>query len=98
VRPTHKPKPSAARWWRTRKDAFEEVWPKVLVWLESEPDQTAKEILERLCAEEPDVFRPDQLRTLQRRVKQWRMVAARRLVFPGPTSVVTLAPATVATG
>ncbi len=98
VRPTHKAKPKTARWWRTRTDAFEEAWPKVLVWLESEPDQTAKQILERLCMEEPDVFSPDQLRTLQRRVKQWRVVAARRLVFPGSTPVDTEPPATAATG
>ena len=42
VRPTHRAKPTAARYWRTRQDPFEEVWPKVLVWLESEPDHTAK--------------------------------------------------------
>ena len=42
VRPTHRAKPTAARYWRTRQDPFEEVWPKVLVWLDSEPDHTAK--------------------------------------------------------
>lgn len=81
VRPTHRPKPAAVRWWRTRKDAFADAWPRVLVSLECEPDQTAKEIFERLRAEEPGAFRPGQLRTLQRRVKQWRAMKARRLVF-----------------
>ncbi len=93
VRPTHKPKPKAARWWRTREDVFEEVWPSILVTLEKEPDQMAKEIMERLCAEQPNVFRPNQLRTLQRRVKQWRKVAARRLVFPGTMSLAAEEPA-----
>jgi len=83
VRPTHRPKAKAKRWWRTRRDPFENVWPRILVWLESEPDQTAKELFERLRAEDPGAFHPNQLRTLQRRVKDWRMVAARRLVFSG---------------
>lgn len=94
VRPTHKPKPAVARWWRTHADAFEEAWPSILLSLENQPDQTAKEILERLCAEEPSVFRPSQLRTLQRRVKQWRTVAARRLVFPGTMSLGPDGPST----
>ena len=81
VRPTHKPKPRAKRWWRTRPDPFERVWPEVLVWLESEPDRTAKELFGRLCSEHPGQFRTGQLRTLQRRVKVWRGMAARRLIF-----------------
>ena len=81
VRPTHQPKPKIKRWWRTRKDPFENVWPRVLVWLESEPDRTAKELFERLRTEDPSTVQPNQLRTLQRRVKEWRMAAARRLVF-----------------
>ena len=57
------------------------VWPDVLVWLESEPDCTAKELFKRLQAEYPGDFRTGQLRTLQRRVKTWRKAAARKLVF-----------------
>ena len=87
VRSTHQPqsKVKAKRWWRTRQDPFEEVWPRILVWLESEPDQTAKELFARLRAENPGKFPPNQLRTLQRRVKDWRMAAARRLVFSDAT-------------
>ena len=81
VRPTHKPKPRAERWWRTRPDPFEHVWPEILVWLESEPDRTAKELFGRLRSEHPGQFQPGQLRTLQRRVKVWRGMAARRLIF-----------------
>lgn len=81
VRPTHRADPKPARYWRTRKDPFEAVWPEVLLWLESEPDRTAKELFARLQDKYPGAFRDGQLRTLQRRVKGWRRTAARRLVF-----------------
>jgi len=55
----------------------------VLTWLEREPDQTSKEIFARLQIQHRNTFRAGQLRTLQRRVKDWRMAAARRLVFSG---------------
>jgi hypothetical protein len=51
-------------------------------WLE--PDRTAKEMLMRLEGEHPGRFNEGQLRTLQRRVKEWRRSAVQRLVFPGP--------------
>jgi hypothetical protein len=92
VRPTHLPEAKAKRWWRTRQDPFEDVWPRILVWLESEPDQTAKVLFERLRAEDSSTFKPNQLRTLQRRVKEWRMAAARRLVFSEPTPIVDSRP------
>ena len=81
IRATHRTAPRPARDWRTRKDPFETAWPIVRAWLEAEPDRTAKEILERLQAEQPDAFPDGQLRTLQRRVREWRQDAARRLVF-----------------
>jgi hypothetical protein len=51
------------------------------VWLESEPDRTAKELFQRLQSKYPGTFPNGQLRTLQRRVKGWRSAAAQRLVF-----------------
>lgn len=81
VRPTHRTEPKPARHWRTRHDPFEAVWARVLVWLEAEPDRTATELLDRLQHEFPGQFSDGQVRTLQRRVKQWRSLAARRLVF-----------------
>ena len=81
VRPTHQAAPKAQRHWRTHKDAFEAVWPRVLGWLEHEPDRTSAELLIRLQAEHPGQFPDAQLRTLQRRVKIWRRAAARKLVF-----------------
>jgi hypothetical protein len=81
VRPTHRAQPKPRRDWRTRKDPFEEVWLLVRAWLEAEPDRTAKELLFRLQEEHPGIFPDGQLRTLQRRVREWRAAAAKRLVF-----------------
>ncbi len=80
VRPTHRKKPKEARHWRTRRDDFEPVWPSLLVWLETDPDATAKSLLERLVVEDPHRFQPRQLRTLQRRVGEWRRVQASALL------------------
>jgi len=84
IRPTHRRKPRTRRYWRTREDPFAEVWTEVSTWLESEPDRTAKELFERLQAKYPSTFQPGQLRTLQRRVKEWRTAQARKLVFVMP--------------
>jgi hypothetical protein len=81
VRATHRTVPRPARDWRTRKDPFEGVWPSVLKWLEAGPDRIGKELFECLQSEHPGVFPDSQLRTFQRRVKDWRRAAARRLVF-----------------
>lgn len=85
VRPTHRCDAKPERYWRTRADPFEAVWPRVVLWLEREPDQTAKALLHRLRSEGED-FTDERLRTLQRRVKEWRLQAARRLVFAAPSS------------
>ena len=67
VRPTHRSEPSSPRTWRTRKDPFEEVWPEILLWLQHDPDSTAKSLMERLQRDYPGRFPDVQLRTLQRR-------------------------------
>ena len=72
VRPTHRAPAKEPRQWRTRPDDFELAWPRILVWLDAEPDATAKSLLGRLVAENPNDFKPQQLRTLQRRVANWR--------------------------
>jgi hypothetical protein len=81
VRATHRAAPKPCRDWRTRKDPFETVWPKLRGWLEAEPDRSALDLLLALQAEQPGVFPAGQLRTLQRRVKAWRSAKARELVF-----------------
>jgi hypothetical protein len=81
VRPTHRKKPAKPRHWRTRKDPFVGVWFKILGWLQHNPDTTAKALFDRLQREHPGRFPDVQLRTLQRRVKEWRQVMARKLVY-----------------
>jgi hypothetical protein len=50
-------------------------------WLNDQPDANAKELFRRLQTELSVSFDPGQLRTLQRRVKEWRTAIARRLVL-----------------
>jgi transposase InsO family protein len=80
VRPTHRNESASPRTWRTRKDPFEEVWPEILVWLRHDPDSTAKSLMEQLHRVYPGRFPDGQLRTLQRRIREWRHVMARTLV------------------
>jgi hypothetical protein len=81
VRPTHRSKSSKPRHWRSRKDPYEGVWFEVLDWLQQEPDVTAKSLLKQLQDKYPGRFADEQLRTLQRRVKEWRKIMARELVY-----------------
>jgi Integrase core domain. len=85
VRATHRRTPRPARDWRTRKDPFESAWPCVRAWLEAEPDRIGRELFVRLQGELPGVFPDGQLRTFQRRVRDWRHAAARQLVFASPS-------------
>ena len=81
VRPTHRREPKPGHWWRTRPDPFEAVWPMLLSWLEEQPDMEAKAMLKRLQASSQGEFPDGQLRTLQRRVRVWRMQIVKRLVY-----------------
>src|SRR3954447_19113133 len=58
--------------WRTRKDPFDQVWPWVQEQLTSNPGLEAKTLFQALQRQHPGRFADGQLRTLQRRVKQWR--------------------------
>jgi len=62
----------APRTWQTRKDPFEEDWPVVRQMLEDAPGLEAKSLFEWLMKERPGKYEPGQVRTFQRRVKQWR--------------------------
>ena len=83
VRPTHAAKVRGPRHWRTREDPFEGVWGDVLMWLQAEPDATGKALMARLQSECPDRFTEAQLRTMQRRMKEWRGIMAKKLVYAG---------------
>lgn len=87
LRPTDRERKRSAHDWRTRKDPFETTWPTIFTWFEESPEQTALALLRRLQNEHPGVFHDNQLRTLQRRVSQWRTQNAQQLVFGVHNSV-----------
>lgn len=61
------------RWWRTRKDPIEdEDWAFVQEQLRESLALEAKTLFEMLQEQRPGAYGEGQLRTLQRRVKQWR--------------------------
>jgi hypothetical protein len=51
------------------------------LWLQEDPEATAKSLFERLERAYPGRFAEGQLRTLQRRIREWRRVMARELVY-----------------
>ena len=83
ARPTHRKGNPKVRYWRTREDPFKDVWTDILLWLQKEPDSIAKTILQRLDEKYPGQFGTKLLRTLQRRIGEWRQTMARRLVLGG---------------
>jgi hypothetical protein len=82
VRPTHRKRPTATHWWRSRVDPFADAWPVIEGWLVAEPAVSAKALMDRLAALAPDVYASKaQLRTLQRRVKVWRAERVKEMVL-----------------
>jgi hypothetical protein len=61
------------RAWRTREDPFGEVWEAVQRQIEESPRLEAKTLFEWLQREYPGRFSDGQIRTLQRRIKLWRV-------------------------
>ena len=61
-------------------------------WFDAEPWHTSRELFERLQAQWPGVYPDGQLRTLQRRLKEWRREAAHRMVFGTMTADAGVAP------
>lgn len=60
------------REWRTRPDPFEVDWLDVAKRLKDAPELDAKTLFEWLLEKKPDRYDPGQLRTFQRRVRDWR--------------------------
>jgi hypothetical protein len=79
VRPTHRKQ--TEHYWRTRADPFESVQARIQEQLELTPDITPKELFRQLREEHPGHFSDGQIRTLRRRVKEWRMQMAKRLIL-----------------
>ena len=70
-----KPRPDGPgkRWWRTRPDRFAELWAEVEKQLSEVPFAPAKRFFLELQRRYPGKFPDGQLRTFQRRVREWRV-------------------------
>ena len=80
----HQPQRGRAHDWRTRRDPLAEVWDSELVpMLERQPQLQALTLLEYLQQQYPGKYGRSVLRTLQRRVRQWRATAgpAKEVMF-----------------
>ena len=64
---------TCVHWWKSHADAFESVWNDITGWLDDTPYLATNIILERLQAAYPGTYPDNKLRTLQRRVKAWRL-------------------------
>jgi len=63
------------RSWRTRPDPFVEVWTtevEPMLVADKEGKLEAKTVFAELCRKKPGMFEYGQLRTLQRRIREWR--------------------------
>jgi hypothetical protein len=74
----HKPKrpyrkPLVPRTYRTRIDPLMNVWPQISLALSINPARATKDVLIEFMQIHPDSIGSQHLRTLQRRVKKWRM-------------------------
>lgn len=86
---TYKP-----RNWRTRSDPFAGVWPEIQELLERDAGLEAKTVMEWLLGSYPGQFQESQVRTLRRRIKDWRVlygpeskeVMFRQTILPGRQS------------
>jgi hypothetical protein len=62
------------RTWRTRPDPFAEDWAEVTGILTRAPELEAKALFEWLCRDKPGRYDAGQVRTFQRRVREWRVL------------------------
>lgn len=72
------------RYWRTREDPLERVWPDVEEKLDMDSKLQSQTLLRWLKEKYPDEIEDRHLRTLQRRIKVWRALKgpAREVYFP----------------
>ena len=72
------------RTWRTREDPFAADWAELRARLAEAPELEATTLFEDLLRRKPDGYTPGQVRTLQRRIKQWRAQEGppKRIFFP----------------
>ena len=65
--------PRPARAWRTRVDPLAAIWLEAEPRLRAAPELEAKALFEHLLMLRPEQMQEAQLRTFQRRVRQWRL-------------------------
>ena len=58
--------------WKTKADPFADDWPELKQMLENAPGLEAKTLMNYLVTKSPDKYKQSQLRTMQRRVRDWR--------------------------
>ncbi|MEW6736213.1 MAG: transposase family protein [Acidobacteriota bacterium] len=68
---------SSPRHWRTRKDPFDLVNDQIYEQLELNPHLEVKSLFNALQCRYPGLFKDANLRTLQRRVKEWRLARSK---------------------
>ena len=73
-----------SRTWRTRADPFAVIWGEIRENLAINPGLEAKTLFEDLQDRYPGRFSEGQLRTFQRRIKQWRATEgpSKEIYFP----------------
>lgn len=76
--------PRPARDWRTRVDPLAAIWREAEPRLQAAPEWEAKALFEHLLMIRPEQMQETQLRTFQRRVRQWRLEhgLTPELIFP----------------
>jgi transposase len=65
--------PRPTRDWRTRVDSLAAIWREAEPRLRAAPELEAKALFEHLLMMGPEQMQETQLRTFQRRVRQWRL-------------------------
>ena len=76
--------PRPIRDWRTRTDTLAAIWQEAEPYLRAAPELEAKALFEHLLMLCPEKMQEKQLRTFQRRVREWRLVhgSAPEVIFP----------------
>jgi len=96
-RPTHRRPDRRRKPVPRRPSMLDDLHEQICAWLADDPVVTATEILARLKAMHPEKFTDKQARTVQRAVKQWRALEARRIIIEGAAVISAGLPSASAT-
>lgn len=73
IKQNRRPKSKKEESARVYPDSFEEHWDEVLLMLEKSPELQAQTVMTYLSEQYPHHYRLNQLRSLQRRIREWRV-------------------------